>query len=320
MNRQLAEMLRTGIPLEKGLQRICHEMEAGIWRTELEQLGREMASGKPLVKALEGRQLPQLYRQMLILGAQGNDLPGVLTLLADHYHRRHTVWTRLQGLMVYPTIVLCCSLVLSLGLAVAIGHLGKSLSEVLWDGSVLDLNAVWMYVPAGAIAMALGALVAAFWVRPWREYLRWRLPAFREAALADFAGVMALMLQRGVPVPQALQWYRDMDTDTPLSQELRAWQTRLAAGAGKTGQFAEAGACVPPLFIWLLGIAGEDLGRGFAQAAEVFHTRARHLTEVLLYAALPVMVLFLGTLIVVQLLPAASMITTLLNALGAVSM
>ncbi len=43
---------------------------------------------------------------MLLVGARSNDLPGMLTLLADYYQRQHLLWTRLKGLMTYPAIVL----------------------------------------------------------------------------------------------------------------------------------------------------------------------------------------------------------------------
>ena len=59
------------------------------------------------------RQLPELYRCLVEVGAQSNDLPDVLTLLADHYQRRYHIWTRLKGLMVYPFIVLTASLLRS---------------------------------------------------------------------------------------------------------------------------------------------------------------------------------------------------------------
>jgi hypothetical protein len=47
------------------------------------------------------------------LARKSNDLPGVLTLLADRYQRRHSLVTRLKGLMVYPMIVLCSAFLLS---------------------------------------------------------------------------------------------------------------------------------------------------------------------------------------------------------------
>jgi type II secretory pathway component PulF len=51
---------------------------------------------------------------MIEIGARSNDLPAVLTLLADHYHRANDLWTRLKGLMVYPVLVILVSLGLTL--------------------------------------------------------------------------------------------------------------------------------------------------------------------------------------------------------------
>jgi len=108
-NQQLAAMVRDGIPLERALRRLCADMRHGQLRAELEKLEADLAKGAPLREAAARRKLPDLYRQMLEVGAQSNNLPAVLTLLADHYQRRHVVWTRLKGLMVYPLIVLAAS-------------------------------------------------------------------------------------------------------------------------------------------------------------------------------------------------------------------
>jgi type II secretory pathway component PulF len=85
-NQQLASMLRDGIPLEGAIKQLCAGMKTGTLRAELELLERELADGTPLPAALARRKLPVFYLRMLELGARSNDLPGVLTLLADHYH------------------------------------------------------------------------------------------------------------------------------------------------------------------------------------------------------------------------------------------
>ena len=113
LNQQLADMVRDGIPLEGALRRLCAEMQRGALRSELEKLEADLAKGTPLRQAVRARQLPELYGQMLEIGAQSNDLPAVLTLLADYYQRRHLIWTRLKGLMVYPAIVLVGAFLLS---------------------------------------------------------------------------------------------------------------------------------------------------------------------------------------------------------------
>src|SRR5262249_31375813 len=117
-NQQLAGMLKGGVPLEGALRQLCAEMQRGPLRTELQALESDLAKGVPLRDALAPRRLPAFYTAMLQVGAKSNDLPGVLTLLADYYHRSHLAWTRLKGLLVYPFVVLMTALGVSLIVAV----------------------------------------------------------------------------------------------------------------------------------------------------------------------------------------------------------
>src|SRR5262245_33729593 len=108
-NQQLAAMLRDGIPLEGALKQLCAGMKVGPLRNEMTQLENDLARGTPLNEAISRRALPEFYVRMIGAGARSNDLPGVLTLLADYYQRTNAVWNRLKGLMVYPFLVLLVS-------------------------------------------------------------------------------------------------------------------------------------------------------------------------------------------------------------------
>jgi len=57
---------------------------------------------------------------------------------------------------------------------------------------------------------------------------------------------------------------------------------------------------VPPLFVWVVASAGEDLIAGFNRAAEIYHSRAMYRTEVALFSVLPVASLFLGAIVLSQ--------------------
>ena len=125
-NQQLAAMLRDGIPLEGALPRdLCQEMRAGSLRTELQALEADLAKGTPMADALAPRQLPELYKRMILVGVKSGDLPGVLTMLADYFQRQNNIWTRLKGLMVYPIIVLIAAFLLA-------GFLSFILATFLW--------------------------------------------------------------------------------------------------------------------------------------------------------------------------------------------
>jgi len=289
-NQQLAAMLRDGIPLEGALRRLCAEMRHSPLRTELEKLEADLARGTPLAEAVRARQLPELYQCMLEVGALGNDLPGVLTLLADHYQRTQAIWTRLKGLMVYPAIVLAAALLL----ACFLGYLTRELTFTIFAGTQMRLPDFIFFGPW--IAPVLVGLLAVVFlvaiVTPGvRQYLRWRVPAFREAGLAQIASAFSLMLRSGVPLDQALDLIIRLEHGTRAEKELVQWRQNLAEGRGKFLEMAVGGKVFPPQFIWVVGQSGEDLATGFQRVSESCQTNAAYRTELMLYSALPCAVL-----------------------------
>jgi type II secretory pathway component PulF len=130
-NQQLAAMLRDGIPLEGALRRLCQEMRRGQLRDELQTLEADLANGVPMANALKPRQLPELYKRMILVGVKSGDLPGALTMLADYFERQGNLWMRLKSLMVYPLIVLFAAFSLSCFLSFILGHfIWSNLSEL----------------------------------------------------------------------------------------------------------------------------------------------------------------------------------------------
>src|SRR5574342_507206 len=181
-NQQLAGMLKGGVPLEGALRRLCAEMQRGPLRTELQALEADLAKGTPLRDALAPRRLPAFYSAMLQVGAKSNDLPGVLTLLADYYHRTHLTWTRLKGLLVYPFIVLATALGVSVIVAVIYQRLALEVAMEATQGAIPGQsgfpNAIGvllnLWVPVALIALLCGVAALLIAVPKWRRELRWR--------------------------------------------------------------------------------------------------------------------------------------------------
>lgn len=323
-NQQLAGMLKGGVPLEGALRQLCAEMQHGSLRTELQALESDLAKGTPLRDALAPRRLPAFYRAMLQVGAKSNDLPGVLTLLADYYHRAHLTWTRLKGVLVYPFIVLVTALGVSVIVAVIYQRLAlgvaTDLSQILAPGQAAFTSSfgllLYLWAPVGIIALLACAAALMIAVPKWRRELRWRFPAFKEAGLSHLASALALMLEKGCTLDEALALLQQVEADSPAASDLAQWRSRLAAGHKNFSELAAGGRIVPPLFVWLVAGSGEDWASGFRQAAKIYFDRARHRVEMLLYAALPVSVLALGLLIVTQVLPVTRVFGVMMRTLS----
>jgi len=315
-NQQLSAMLRDGIPLEGALRRLCQEMRRGTLRAELESLEADLAKGTPLTDALATRQLPELYKRMMLVGVKSGDLPAVLTLLADHYQRQHSIWTRLKGLMVYPMIVLISAFVLSCFLSLLLSPMIPNMTLFLGDRFNTPNILIGLWLSPVLLGLAVVAMCVGVSVASVRRALRWRLPAFKEASLAQVASVMALLLKSGLPLDDALALVEQLEKGTRAEIELTQWRQRLASGQGKFSEMATAGRTFPPLFIWMVAHGGEDLATGFQHTAEIYQARATYRIELLLYSALPCSVLALGLMIVTQIQPVLAVFAMFMRALG----
>jgi type II secretory pathway component PulF len=327
-NQQLAAMLRDGIPLEGALRRLCQEMRRGSLRDELQALETDLAKGTPMADALAPRQLPELYKRMILVGVKSGDLPGALTMLADYFQRQNNIWTRLKSMMTYPLIVMFVAFLISTVLAFiwncvigpnmqsVFGGMGTRLpAATIFAFSTLQ--AIWVFpVVLGAMFLVAAAIV---FVPGLRGKFLWRLPAFKEATVSRIASSLTLLLKNGVNLPDAIGLVEQLESSTAAAADLERWQNKLAAGAAKFSEIAAVNRLIPPLFVWVVASAGEDLTAGFNRAAEIYHSRAIYRTEVALYSVLPIASLFLGAVVLSQAFLVISMflpLITMLNNLG----
>ncbi len=327
-NQQLAAMLREGIPLEGALRRLCQEMRQGALRDELQALEADLAKGTPIADALRRRQLPELYKRMIVVGVQGSDLPGALTMLADYFQNQNNVWNRLKSMMTYPLIVMfvafAISLVLSLLWTCVIGPgfkdimVGANMQVPGATNFAFDsLKFIWIFPLALGILFMLA--VGIVFVPGLRANVLWRFPAFKEAIVSRIAASLALLLKNGVPLPEAVGLVEQLETSPAAVADLQQWRTRLAAGTAKFTDVAASNRMLPPLFVWVVASAGEDLTAGFVRAAEIYHSRAIYRTEVALFSVLPVASLFLGALVISQAFLVISMFLPLIAMLNGLS-
>jgi type II secretory pathway component PulF len=318
-NQQLAAMLRDGIPLEGALKQLCAGMKSQPLRAEIERLEQALARGTPLKDAVTQVQLPELYRRMLQVGASTNDLPGVLTLLADHYQRAGVLWHRLKGLMVYPLLVIG----VSVGLTTLLSFMCTSLltnfsnefsGERVHGEFITFMRTIWIPPILLALAGAIG--VAAVSIPSWRARLRWHLPAFREASLAQLASAMSLMLRSGVALPEALALNQALESNSPAGTALAHWRKLIESGQGKPNQWPLTIDPFPPMFFWLVKKGGEDIAAGFEKAAGIFRSRASYRIEMVLYGALPISILLVGQMVFWQVAPLFRAMTWFMNYLN----
>ena len=308
-NQQLAAMLRDGIPLEGALRRLCAEMQRGQLRDELQALESDLANGTPMATALQARDLPDLYKRMILVGVKSNDLPGALTMLADYFQRQSSLWMRLKGLMAYPLIVLFIAFLISTMVAIIwVYVLGPSMAGVFGGMGVRLPSAtlaafalmdhIWVF--PFAFGLLFASVLGMVFIPAWQRKFRWCIPAFKEASVSRVAASLNMLLKGGVALPDAIGLVEQLESNTSAAGDLMQWRRNIASGIANFSEIAAVNQVFTPMFVWTVANAGDDLAHGFDRASEIYQARAIHRTEVALYSVLPIAAFFLGLVVLSQ--------------------
>ena len=196
--------------------------------------------------------------------------------------------------------------------------LSDSFASEFW-GDVSPTSQAWYalrHLPTVALCSLTVAAFAVLGLPSLRRKLRWRLPGFREAALAQLAAGFAMLLRGGCPLGETLAMLRQLEQGSPVADELGTWGERLASGHGELRELSAGSRVFPPLFLALASESGDDLAKGFARVADTFQARAAARAEMLLYSALPVTAGALGIVIALQLMPVFHTLVRVMDALG----
>jgi len=189
----------------------------------LADIGKEIKNGQTLEKALSRhpRVFDTFYRSIVGIGEESGNLEENLDHLAKIMAKSHEFSRKLQGAMLYPSIVLSVALVVGGGISVFVLPQLVDLFESI-DVELPTATKVLLFLAQTmknyGVALILGAmLVFAFFliliksrpVKPLWHRLVLSLPLagffFQSSEIASFTRSLGMMLGRGLPISRALK-------------------------------------------------------------------------------------------------------------------
>jgi type II secretory pathway component PulF len=288
LNREVSALVRSGLPLEVGLQQVANEFGGGASRLAA-RLAEETSAGKTLAEAVasQGDSLPPVYRAVVEAGLKSGRLAAALEGFAETAARMAALRQIAGQAAIYPVIV---TIVAWLMLVLVV-------IMVLPSYDVLDLpNRAWItrlhiaplaaWVLAMAVPLVILVLAASWWrasgipasAQHGRHWLQWIPGANRAATLgaqANFADLLHMLVSSRVPMTEALPLAAHASGAAALEQPAQELSTQLAAGHALNDQAALLRPFPPLVRTVLLSDANEDgLLTGLKRAAEVYRERA----------------------------------------------
>ncbi|RZO54143.1 MAG: hypothetical protein EVA72_10395 [Limisphaerales bacterium] len=322
VNRQLAGMLKAGIPMESGLKKITESMTDSKLKAQLNQLGSRLEKGQLVDKAVVDLDLPETYKRLLALGQASQSMPKVLICVADYYERIGTLATRLRGLAVYPMLILICGIIVSGLMAYLSVVLKNDLVSITQTAEGDTGRAPWFSIygsvwfsvfPMFVFAAGLGVYSFILRSQKMRKYFSWKIPMLRDVALAQYASLTEVLLSSGAPLPEVMKMVSKLENGSEMEADLKKIEQRLSEGQASYEAASRGCKTIPGFFNWIVSQGGEDVATGFSHARSIYSGRAENKIQAFLHCFLPINILLIGILLLGFCLPHLAILTDLLN-------
>ena len=274
--RQLATMVRAGIPIMTALEMILQRAPSQPMRRLIESIRDTLASGEPLSAAIEKNPdvFPPLVRWSVKVGEETGQLDAVLMRLAAYKELESNLKASVRGALAYPAVIVLVAIgVASFIVTVVIPKIKRIYDEAhillpLPTRIVLFVSDFvkdwWPLLIAGAVGVVLA--IALF--KRTRSGCRFfdrlflRIPIIGKfvylAALLRFTRSMELMVRTGVDVVQALNIAAGTIGNSVLEDGVRRASFAVRDGA-KISEAVEDAAVFEPLLVQMLRV-GEETG------------------------------------------------------------
>lgn len=288
---ELSLLLHAGIGVGDGLTLLAEEAPLAADKTLLTALASRVDGGAPLAEALrDAACFPAYVSGLVEVGERSGRTEEALAALARYYEDRFRLDRRIRSALLYPAVLLLLMLVVIVVLLARVlpvfnevyaslgGQLTGAAGGLLALGRGLDAA---MPVLCGILGLAVAFLAVFAASGGFRERMlalwrRWRgdKGLSRRMATARFAQALAMGLQSGLPLEEALPLAGKLQGDLPAAQARCADSlARLERGEELAAALRDAGV-LPAAACRLLAL-GQRSGTGDMVMAEV----ARRLTE-----------------------------------------
>lgn len=338
-NQQLASITKAGIPLERGLRELAHDVHSKSMQRLVDSIAEELEKGVSIEQAFESKQrhFPPLYGRILKAGVETGRLSEMLTSLNRHLEMANQTRRIIFEAISYPAVILTLAAIIITGVFLfIIPQFGTVLTEMTSGRELPGLTRAFLGMSrnVGPFWLTVGLIVAAIiglyamlstsvGGRRFKESVLLKVPVigrvYHSSVLCRMAEAMAIMVASGSDMPLSLRLSSGATGSEKLILESEALASQIEQGANilEAGQFCRM---IPRLFLYSiqLGTQRNELQDNLYSLGQMYAEQARCGQARLQAVLLPLMIIGVGGFIALTILamfaPMIQIITSLSSA------
>lgn len=326
-SRQLATMLKSGVPLVTAFQIIAGGIKNPRMRVMIDKIRAEVEGGGSLFEALSQHpvQFDELYTNLVSAGESAGVLDTILDEIASYKERVESIKGKIKKAMYYPIAVIGVAIMVSAILLVYVipqfedifasfGAALPAFTQMIIDASRW-LRANGLFVLVGIVAAITAFIMAKKRSRKfvhWIDRISLKIPIIggilEKSALARFCRTLAITFAAGVPLVDALKIVGGATGNAVFNDA--ALRIRGDVAVGHQLQLAMQQTNVFPTMVIQMAAIGEEAGSLDAmliKVAEAYEEDVNNSVDALSSLLEPIIIVFIGgivgTMVIAMYLP-----------------
>ncbi|MBI4432256.1 MAG: type II secretion system F family protein [Candidatus Omnitrophica bacterium] len=289
--RQLAGFMKSSVPLLNALELITKQTTNARLKKVLESVAAAVRGGERFSDSLEkfgSRHFDSRYISMVSSGEAGGSLDSILETLADFLEKEEELKGQVRAALAYPILVVLVGLgTIFFLFTFCIPRLSTLFNRAYGSLPLPTKILMSFSQPAWQIAFWGGFVLFALFAfsffggsghkKERRERFLARIPVLGTVKLksdiARFCGTLAMLIQNGIPIYQAIETTRPVLSNEALKKDLETAQNRLLGGE-MLAVIVRQSPHFPPFVSQMIAV-GEESGRLVESLREVdrFYSR-----------------------------------------------
>lgn len=316
--KYLAEMLKSGIPLDEAIDTARDQSKNQFFKQVLSKIKQSVNNGQPLSKALAAYPdaFDPFYISLVKVGEESGNLESNLGYLSTQIKKSYEFNKKVKGALLYPGLILSTALIAGGGLAVFVlpqlVDLFKSLNTdlplstriLLWVAQLMKDYGIVIIGGVIGMIVAIPVLLATPWLKPKWHHLLLRLPGLgiliQNIQLTQISRNIGLMLKSGITVLPALKTEYQATTNLVYKDYLKRLITAAESGKKLSEEMnSHRFKFFPTIFSKMLGV-GEETGKldeTFLYLGDFFEEEVDEMTKNLSTIIEPVLLLLIGLVV-----------------------
>lgn len=316
ISRQIASLLRAGMPLAESLDTIRKQVRKNSLKILISNISEGIKSGKSFSQVLAENSniFPEIYIGMVKTGESSGELDKVMEDLADYLEKQIAIRSKITSAMIYPVFIV---LVMGGVLWVLLSFVVPKIAELLQDvgkalpiytrvliavSEIFTASLPYVLIVLAGLFIGRKRILSVPKIRYYYDLFRLKFPVISKihttAEIYRIFSTLSTLTKAGVPLVKAIETSESITTNSLMKNALRETKEAIVEGKSMSDKLSEYWFFPPAIYnLVAVGERSGEIEKMFKNIADSLLSELETFVSTITSMIEPVLIVLIGGII-----------------------